>query len=574
MKAASNNNQIQQSDIEVQKITLKEQGNITPESLHKIITKKNGAPDLLAIAIYVEARSWFKPKKTESKGNVIYSSKLKGYGFHTGYEHFAKKYGCSKDLIRTKFVLLEKLGLLKRDFKTEYFYGKRFNNLMYLLVWKNTPHFYSEIGLENPNKVSTNSPENQGHLSENSMTPILENKDNIYVIPNNYPIEEQESLKSSLSSSFKDIPVIEGNKTHAREETEEIKKKKDFFYNKESKSPPCANGSLNEPSQVDFSHNETRASKETELAEQTKPTLSTTPKEATTIQLTPNYQEPNQQQYPRLLTAKEEKTIHQGRMARTDENTGVSCFAELMSKVLSNSEQQTTQEEIPVMKQEEPSLIPDKETNKMLLSKAIFNSFGERSANEIQDNCEFEELAFDKVAIKPASGVSFNDIEKAKIRKCIQSVYGEDVKLVAIQTQLVELTQIRPETKAETKADESVNQSMPAKSETVNERITQNQQWLRLRTELTKALLKKHREEKYAQHIVKNWFDKLQVSTESSRDKLILISSSFVIGWINDNYLHPLEQAVLASNFIVELRDDGNQERPIILTKEMINRGK
>jgi hypothetical protein len=246
----------------------------------------------------------------------------------------------------------------------------------------------------------------------------------------------------------------------------------------------------------------------------------------------------------------------------------------LVPWVLSNSEQQTTQEEIPVMKQEEPSLITDKETNKMLLSKVIFNSFGERAANEIQDNCEFEELATDKVAIKPASGVSFNDIEKAKIRKCIQSVYGEDVKLVAIQTQPMILTQIRPETKAETKTDESVNQFMPAKSETVNESITQNQQWLRLRAELTKALLKKHREEKYAQHIVKNWFDKLQVSTESRRDKLILISSSFVIGWINDNYLHSLEQAVLASNFIVELRYEGNQERPIILTKEMINRGK
>lgn len=416
-----------------------------------------------------------------------------------------------------------------------------------------------------------------------------------------YKILNFEDTKSDIKNSEENTPDMASNKSLQGDKNVSIHGHKcpSYMYNKEieidpygisisisnneklkiksfqeSKSPPCAHGSLNEPAQVDFSHNETRASKETELAEQTKPNLSTTPTEATTIQLTPNYQEPNQLQYPRLLTAKEEKTIHQGRMARTDENTGVSSFAELMSKVLSNPEQETTQEEIAVMKQEELSLIPDKETNKMLLSKAIFNSFGERSANEIQDNCEFEELAFDKVAIKPASGVSFNDIEKAKIRKCIQSVYGEDVKLVAIQTQLVKLTQIRPETKAKTKADEPVNQSMPAKSETVNERITQNQQWLHLRAELTKALLKKHREEKYAQHILKNWFDKLQVSTESSRDKLILISSSFVIGWINDNYLHSLEQAVLASNFIVELRDDGNQERPIILTKEMINRGK
>ncbi len=88
---------------------------------------------------------------------------------------------------------------------------------------------------------------------------------------------------------------------------------------------------------------------------------------------------------------------------------------------------------------------------------------------------------------------------------------------------------------------------------------------------MTKALLKKHREEKYAQYIVKNWFDKLQVSTESSQDKLILIGTSFVIHGINDKYLSPLEQAVLTSNVDIELRYDSNRERPILISKEILN---
>ena len=108
------------------KLTLKDQGNIKIEALNEIIVNKKGKPDLLAIDIYVEARSWFKLKKTIVNGNVVYSSKLKSHGFQIGYEYFANKYKCTSETIRTKLVLLEDLGLLTREFRTEYFYGKRF----------------------------------------------------------------------------------------------------------------------------------------------------------------------------------------------------------------------------------------------------------------------------------------------------------------------------------------------------------------------------------------------------------------------------------------------------------------
>ena len=176
---------------------LKEEGNIRIEALYKLILTNKGKPDHVAIDIYLEARSWYKPKKTNIQGNIVYSSKLKGYGWQIGYEYLANKYGCTSETIRTKLVLLEKLGLLKRDFRTEYYHGKRFNNNMYLLVWKDTPHFYSEIGLEK--KVST-TPQNQVELCKNSLTPIQKNLDNIYVIPNNGKKKEEEA--KAYSSSF------------------------------------------------------------------------------------------------------------------------------------------------------------------------------------------------------------------------------------------------------------------------------------------------------------------------------------------------------------------------------------
>jgi hypothetical protein len=90
--------------------------------------------------------------------NVVYSSKLKGHGFQIGYEYFVKKHKCTSETIRTKLALLEELGIINdfRILETEYFNeGNTPNNLMHLLVCKDTAHFYSEIGLEKPKKSSS-----------------------------------------------------------------------------------------------------------------------------------------------------------------------------------------------------------------------------------------------------------------------------------------------------------------------------------------------------------------------------------------------------------------------------------
>ena len=202
---------------------------------------------------------------------------------------------------------------------------------MYILVWKDTPHFYSKIGLEKPKKVATSYPPEQGHLCLKSSTPVLENKDNIYVIPNNNPIEEKDIALGYISfSSSKDIPLIENTNSCA------------------TKNATCENA-IPEP-----------------------------------------------------------------------------------KKNITDSDQL---EEIHIMQQEE-TVLSEKETRKMQLSKAIFDNFG-MSANEIQDNCQFEELSLDKISVKPNAGVSFDDIEKGKIRKCIKAVYGEKITILTRINKLV-----------------------------------------------------------------------------------------------------------------------------------------
>lgn len=379
MKAISN--QTKPTVVEQKKRALKDEGNIKPEILNEIIVNKKGKPDLLAIDIYVEVRSWYKLKKTIVNGNVVYSSKLKGHGFQIGYEYFANKYKVTSETIRTKLVLLEELGLLTREFRTEYFKGKRFNNTMYLLVWKDTPHFYSEIGLEKPKKLSSISPENQGHLSQNSLPPIQKNLDNIYVIPNNQPKEIPHSYANG-GISESSILTTETN-TRACDPVQKNQQQNNATF------APC---SLTQLEQVALTKTEEKHQSVTNCSQ---------------------------------LTSQEEKAIELERKQRTSENTGMFAMSDLMSKVL-NETQKT--EEIPEMKHEELPLLTDKQERAMLLSKALYGSFGEQRSNEIQDDYKFVEQDERKVCIQ-TKAMLLNDIEKAKIRKCIQSVYGEDVTI-------------------------------------------------------------------------------------------------------------------------------------------------
>ena len=119
-------------------------GNFIEKQLNSIIVGKNGKPDRLAIAIYSEFRSSFKSKKKNNNGLRI------------SYEELAKNHCCSKELMRQKIVLLEQLGLLSRNFRMEYIDGRKCPNILHILLWKDTPHFYTKIGLEKVTTFSAN----------------------------------------------------------------------------------------------------------------------------------------------------------------------------------------------------------------------------------------------------------------------------------------------------------------------------------------------------------------------------------------------------------------------------------
>ena len=131
------------------------------------------------------------------------------------------------------------------------------------------------------------------------------------------------------------------------------------------------------------------------------------------------------QQEQVALTANQEKAIETERKTRSEENTGLVAMSDLMAKVLNEP---TKQEEITEMNLEELPKLTEKEERTILLSRALWQTFGEQRSGEIQDDYKFVEIHEHKVCIQ-AKEMQLNDIEKAKIRRAIQSVYGEDVIL-------------------------------------------------------------------------------------------------------------------------------------------------
>ncbi len=128
------------------KAKLPYKGDYVERVLSNIILNSKGKPDRLAIMLYSFLKGWFKPN-SKNKFNKSGKFDVRKYGYRTSYEQLAKEFNCSKELIRQKIVLLEKLGLLNRNFRIEYEGGVRKNNVLYLLLWKDTPDFEFEHGL-------------------------------------------------------------------------------------------------------------------------------------------------------------------------------------------------------------------------------------------------------------------------------------------------------------------------------------------------------------------------------------------------------------------------------------------
>ena len=110
-------------------------GNVTPQVWYRTITKKNGRPHLLAIAILSDIVYWYRPMeiRDESTGHITgYRKKFKADMLQRSYDQFAELLGESKRSVTDAVIRLEVLGVIKRVFRTVEIGGMKYNNVLFI----------------------------------------------------------------------------------------------------------------------------------------------------------------------------------------------------------------------------------------------------------------------------------------------------------------------------------------------------------------------------------------------------------------------------------------------------------
>jgi len=111
-------------------------GNIIPAIWYRTITKENGKPYLLAIVILADIVYWYRPCEVRDQGTghiLGWKKKFSEDILRQSYQYYADLFGESKKTVKTAMDKLEKLQVIKREFRTvSYGDGLVCNNVMYV----------------------------------------------------------------------------------------------------------------------------------------------------------------------------------------------------------------------------------------------------------------------------------------------------------------------------------------------------------------------------------------------------------------------------------------------------------
>jgi hypothetical protein len=525
------------------------------QQLYKIIVDSRGNPDALAINLYWdEFRSWYNHKKIHTSSKIVKIPKLYKYGVYASYKELSKKYGVTKDTIRRKIVELEKLGLLSRDFYKNLEGRKALYNQLIIYIWQQTPCFFNPIGLDrtlieeltpstNHEYISSKyHNENKGECEQNQYTPLIEFKDTPLLTNKDTPYTE---IKDIITQENKDthVPLQASSFLGLEVEGGILTNQHTPLLTGKDTNILRVNNLYNEGIERLFTvYNNTTHARGfnnktcvTDCANKNNDT--NTPVDTNSAEIKTLNIEEKKSGYADLafgfLTEPTQSAVDEWEETETEE----------LAALLDND--CITDPVVPIDPEE---IVADEQaTRRMLLSKALWSTFGEQRSGEIQDDYKFVETEPHKVCIQTEK-MQLNDIEKAKIRKCIQSVYGEDV---TIAMQIIAPLQ---------------NEPIPSDEVIELEHSGSKLNWLNF-----KSVIKNH-----------SLFAALNnpslTITEESPKKIIIEGVAFLIERIIEpGSLEDLEDAILKTGLTLELctknvhpEYKNFEKQPIILTAEKV----
>lgn len=110
-------------------------GNVIPEAWYHTITNENGKVNCLAIHILADIVYWYRPTehRDEATLSVTYTKKFHDDDYlQRSYDQLMQKFNISKKQAYDAVVALEKLGVIKRHFKTIYTSNIPLANVMFI----------------------------------------------------------------------------------------------------------------------------------------------------------------------------------------------------------------------------------------------------------------------------------------------------------------------------------------------------------------------------------------------------------------------------------------------------------
>jgi len=516
------------------------------QQLYKIVVDSRGNPDALAINLYWdEFRSWYNHKKIHTSNKIVRIPKLYKYGVYASYKELSKKYGVTAETIRKKIVRLEDIGLLNRDFYKNLEGRKALYNQLIIYIWQQTPHFFNPIGLDrmlieeltpstnheyisskynNENNavaeqkldtppqpaLDTPSPSKVGHPLEKELDTPTPMQASSYI-----GLEEQGGIQVKL-----DTPPQPALDTNILREynlyTSSIERLYSYNINNTR-----ARGFNDKNDKTDFTgkNNNIDQSVHTNSVE------------------IKTYNEEKESSYADFAFGFPAEPT-QSAVDEWEENETEELAALLDNDCITD----------PVVPIDPEEIVADEQaTRRMLLSKALWSTFGEQRSGEIQDDYKFVETEPHKVCIQTKE-MRLNDIEKAKIRKAIASIYGEDV---TIAMQIIAPLQ---------------NEPIPSDEVVELEHSVSKPNWLNF-----KSVIKNH-----------SLFAALNnpslTTTEESPEKIIIEGVAFLIERIIEpGSLEELENAILKTGLTLELRTKNVhpeyknfEKQPIVLTAKKV----
>lgn len=147
-------------------------GNVIPQMWYKTITRDNGRPHLLAIALLADIVYWYRPQeiRDEQTGQIVgYRAKIAEDLFQRSYDQFAKMFGESKRTVTEAIVRLEKIGVIKRVFRTIDFNGARYNNVLFIELFPKRLFEVTYPGTDLPNKKRERVHNDRKHVTQNDV---------------------------------------------------------------------------------------------------------------------------------------------------------------------------------------------------------------------------------------------------------------------------------------------------------------------------------------------------------------------------------------------------------------------